>query len=55
MVRYVPRAYLQAEAKDSITERGWLGGGGGKKGAQQHPTFEAFTYQGPESAFASET
>ncbi len=55
MVRYVPRAYLQAEAKDSITERGWLGGGARKKSREQLPTFEAFTYQGSDSAFASET
>ena len=54
MVRYVPRAYLQAEVKDSVADRGWLGGGG-KKSAQQQPNFEAFTYQGPESAFTSET
>lgn len=37
--KYVPKAYLQAEAKDSISEKP-------KRGGNNNPNFEAFTYSG---------
>ncbi len=41
--KYVPKAYLQAEAKDSFDE---VPAGSKKKGAAQQQNFEAFTFAG---------
>jgi hypothetical protein len=40
--KYVPKAYLQAEAKDSFEEKP-------KKGKDKNPVFEAFTFAGDKA------
>jgi serine/threonine protein kinase len=40
--KYVPKAYLQAEAKDSMDEKP-------KKRGEKNPTFEAFTFAGEKT------
>jgi hypothetical protein len=40
--KYVPKVYLQADAKDSMDE----GKPGGKKRGDQNPVFEDFTFAG---------
>lgn len=43
--KYVPKAYLQAEAKDSFDEKPKRKGGG----VDKNPTFEAFTFAGEKA------
>ena len=47
--KYVPKAYLQAEAKDSVVERM-----PNKKTTRNTGTFEAFTFAGEQSTILND-
>ena len=47
--KYVPKKYLQAEAKDSFEKKPKKGGFYRSKNKEKEPSFDAFTYQGEKA------